>query len=99
VDYVGPVAGKTAGITIMDHPSSFRYPCRWHVRDYGLFAANPFALKEYEPNRNWRGDHTIKSGEHIHFGYRILVHNGNTEQAGIKERFFCFAEPPKVAVS
>lgn len=98
VDYYGPVEGKTMGITIMDHPQSFRYPSRWHVRDYGLFTANPFALKYYEPDKGWNGDHTIKNGEDLKFRYRILVHEGDTEQAGVGERYFSFIAPPKVAV-
>jgi hypothetical protein len=97
-DYCGPVDGKTYGITIMDHPSSFRYPARWHVRDYGMFTSNPFALKSYEPNRNWSGDHTIRQGEQIDFCYRIFVHEDDTAKAGVGERYFCFAAPPKVSV-
>ncbi|MHC5544912.1 DUF6807 domain-containing protein, partial [Singulisphaera rosea] len=42
VDYPGPVVGQTLGIAIMNHPESFRFPTTWHVRTYGLFAANPF---------------------------------------------------------
>lgn len=98
VDYCGPVARKTMGITIMDHPSSFRYPTRWHVRDYGLFTANPFALKYYEPDKGINGDHTIKSGEDIRFQYRLYVHEGNTKQANVAERYLNFAAPPKVEV-
>lgn len=96
VDYYGPVEGKTMGITIMDHPSSFRYPTRWHVRDYGLFTANPFALKYYEPGRGWNGDHTIKNGDELSFAYRLYVHEGDTEQAACGERYFAFIAPPKV---
>lgn len=98
VDYYGPVEGKLMGITIMDHPSSFRYPTRWHVRDYGLFTANPFALKYYEPDRGWNGDHTIKKGEDLSFSYRLLVHEGDTEQAGVREKYFGFIAPPKIEV-
>ena len=47
VDYCGPVDGETVGITIHDHPSSFGFPCRWHVRTYGLFAANPFGVSDF----------------------------------------------------
>lgn len=98
VDYWGPVDGKIMGITIMDHPSSFRYPSRWHVRDYGLFTANPFALKHYEPNRDWTGDHAMKKGDQLDFRYRLYVHEGDTEHAGVRERYFGFIAPPKVEV-
>ncbi|MGB9619825.1 MAG: DUF6807 family protein, partial [Armatimonadota bacterium] len=98
VDYYGPVDGKTMGITIMDHPSSFRYPTRWHVRDYGLFTANPFALKYYEPGRGWNGDHTIRSGDLLHFQYRLYVHEHDTRQANCTEKYFGFIAPPKVEV-
>ncbi|MGH7139950.1 MAG: PmoA family protein, partial [Pirellulales bacterium] len=42
VDYHGKVDGQAVGIAFLNHPESFRYPTRWHVRDYGLFAATPF---------------------------------------------------------
>ena len=47
VDYHGPVDGQTLGIAILNHPASFRFPTGWHVRTYGLFAANPFAQEEF----------------------------------------------------
>lgn len=98
VDYCGPVEGKTMGITVMDHPTSFRYPTRWHVRDYGLFTANPFALKHYEPEMSMDGGHTILNGEDLCFSYRIYVHEGDTQQANVRERYFNFIAPPKVGI-
>ena len=54
-DYYGPVEGRTVGLAIFDHPSNPVHPTYWHVRDYGLFAANPFGqhdfLKKKEPHR------------------------------------------------
>lgn len=99
VDYSGPVGDKTMGIAVMDHPSSFRYPTRWHVRDYGLFAANPFALKYYEPDLGLNGDYTIPNGDQISFAYRIYVHEGDTQRASVGDRYFGFIAPPKVEVS
>jgi hypothetical protein len=98
VDYYGPVGGKTVGIAIFDHPDSFRYPTRWHVRDYGLFTANPFALKYYEPERGWNGDHTMKKGESLTFRYRLYAHRGDTQSAGVSDRFLTFIHPPKIEV-
>ena len=40
------------GIAILNHPASFRYPTYWHVRDYGLFAANPFGLHDFKWGEN-----------------------------------------------
>ena len=47
VDYTGPVEGKTVGVAILNHPDSFRFPTTWHVRTYGLFAANPFGWHDF----------------------------------------------------
>lgn len=98
VDYYGPLDGQTVGIAIMDHPESFRYPTRWHVRDYGLFTANPFALKYYEPDRGWNGDHLLKQGEEMRFRYRLYIHSGRTEEANVRDKWLAFACPPKVTI-
>jgi hypothetical protein len=86
VDYTGPVEGETLGIAMLTHPSSFRYPSYWHVRTYGLFAANPFGLSHFKGKGN-DGSHTIKSGESITMRYRVLIHKGTTEEAAIAKAF------------
>jgi len=98
VDYSGPVGDKTMGIAIMDSPASFRYPSRWHVRDYGLFTANPFALKYYEPDTGINGDHTIPNGQQIEFKYRVYVHEGGADQAEVAKHYADFVSPPEVRV-
>jgi hypothetical protein len=42
-DYSGRVEDQIVGIALLDHPSNPGHPARWHVRDYGLMTANPFA--------------------------------------------------------
>lgn len=74
VDYSGPVDGKPAGIVVFDLPDSFRHPTRWHVRDYGLFAANPFGNKDWKSTD--QGDATIKKGESMRLHYRVLFYDG-----------------------
>jgi hypothetical protein len=77
VDYHGPVAGKTAGITIFCMPDNFRNPCRWHVRPYGLFAANPFGARDFPKDDGIKqGEVTIRAGESLAIHYRVLFYSG-----------------------
>lgn len=96
VDYTGPVDGKTVGVAILNHPDSFRYPTTWHVRTYGLFAANPFGWHDY--GRKESGDHTVAAGESIHFAYRVILHEGDTASANLPGAFESYAKPPTVEV-
>src|ERR1043165_3978697 len=52
VDYHAEKDGKVYGIAMFDHPQNPRHPTWWHVRDYGLFAANPFGQHDFESVRN-----------------------------------------------
>ncbi len=98
VDYYGPVNGKTVGIAVMDHLSSFRHPTHWHVRTYGLFAANPFGLKDFPNGKGKNGSHTIPKGGEMRFRYRIFIHEGTTEDAGVALVADGYRNPPTVTV-
>jgi hypothetical protein len=78
VDYDGVVEGQKVGIVVFDHPQNDRHPPRWHVRDYGLFAVNPFGVKDFEPNASSRGGHELAAGKSMRFRYRVIVHPGDT---------------------
>jgi hypothetical protein len=95
-DYSGPVAGETVGIAILDHPDNFRYPTYWHVRDYGLFAANPFGLRYFIGDKTGAGRHTVPAGEELTFRYRVLIHRGTCEEAHVADWHAEFAQPPAV---
>ncbi len=86
VDYHGPVNGETVGIAIMNHPSSFRFPTHWHVRTYGLFAANPFGLGDF-PSPAKDGKHVLEPGDDLLLRYRVLFHRGDTKDADIAGAF------------
>ena len=90
-DYYGPVNGKTVGVAIFDHPSNPRHPTWWHVRDYGLFAANPFGQHDFEKKPKGVGDLRLKTGESVTFRYRFYFHTGTTEEAGVKTRYDTYA--------
>lgn len=78
VDYSGPVDDQTVGITIHDHPSSFGYPCRWHVRTYGLFAANPFGFYHFTGGPKTSGT-VLKDGLTMRVNYRVVLHDGGLD--------------------
>ena len=91
VDYHGPVAGETVGIAILNHPASFRFPTTWHVRTYGLFAANPFGLHNFPDGKSADGSVTLKPGESFTLKHRIVFHTGDEKQAKIAEAFAEYA--------
>ncbi len=97
-DYVGPVAGQTVGITVMDHPGNFRHPTPWHVRDYGLMTANPFGLSAFTNDKSNDGSQTWKAGQTIVWNYRVLIHPGDTAQANVAGHYANYTEPPTVQV-
>ena len=87
-DYYGPVGGKTVGIAIFDHPQNPRHPTWWHVRDYGLFAANPFGQHDFEslPDKT-AGNLVVPAGKSVTFRYRFYLHEGDDQQAKVAERY------------
>ncbi|PYV19327.1 MAG: hypothetical protein DMG07_02115 [Acidobacteria bacterium] len=87
VDYSGTLDGAKLGVAIMDHPASFRHPTTWHVRAYGLFAANPFGLRDFTGDKAADGSHRLEPGKHLVLRYRVLVHPGSTAEANIAAEY------------
>ena len=82
VDYTGTVDGEKLGIAILDHPQNSRR-ARWHVRAYGLFAANPFGRNTFAKEKGEDGSVVLDKGAKLHFRYRIVIHPGDAKDAGI----------------
>jgi hypothetical protein len=87
-DYYGPVDGKIVGVAIFDHPQNPRHPTWWHVRDYGLFAANPFGEHDFEklPDKT-AGNLIVPAGHDLTFRYRFYLHLGDESQARVAEHY------------
>lgn len=71
-DYSGSIDGRRVGITLMPDPKN---PLRswYHVRDYGLMVANPFAgqaLGQGTPSRV-----AVKPGETLRLRFGVLLHS------------------------
>ena len=92
VDYHGPAQGDHVGIAILNHPSSFRFPSYWHVRPYGLFAANPFGLHDFMPaTKEKAGAHEMKKGDKFMLRYRVIFHKGDEKEGKIAEAYKKYA--------
>ena len=82
---------ETVGIAIMNHPDSFRYPTTWHVRDYGLFAANPFGIAAFTGDKTQDGSMTLEPGKSLRFRYRVIIHPGDYKTADIAKMYADYA--------
>jgi hypothetical protein len=91
-DYYGPVEGRVVGIAMFDHPSNPAHPTWWHVRDYGLFAANPFGVHDFEKKDPGAGNLNIPAGQSVTFKYRFYLHQGNEVEARVPERYREYAK-------
>jgi hypothetical protein len=79
-DYSGEINGDKLGIAIFDNPKN-SHRARWHVRGYGLFAANPFGLSAFSGDKTQDGSVTLQPGEKMHFAYRVVIHPAGTDLA------------------
>lgn len=66
-DYKGMIDGKLYGVAVFDNEKNERYPTTWHIRNYGLFAAN---------NLYFKGGYTLKAGESVTYRYRVCFYEG-----------------------
>jgi hypothetical protein len=96
----GVKEGKVVGVAILNHPASINYPSYWHVRNYGLFSANPLGQadfqkgqpKQYRKNKVIPLRLTLERGETAHFRFLVIVYEGPRTHEQMEERFREFAE-------
>ena len=81
MDYFGKRGTVVEGIAILQHPENPWYPSPWFTRDYGFISPTPM----YWPSNG--ESISMKKGEKLVLKYRVLVHGGNTAEAGIAEIF------------
>jgi hypothetical protein len=88
-DLSGKIDGKDYGVAVFDDPQNPLHPTNWHVRRYGLLAANPFGLHDFDPKNTAKGagDFKIEPGKPATFKYRVLVHAGDAESVKLAERY------------
>lgn len=92
-DYSGPINGKVVGLAIFDDPKNI--PACWHVRGYGLMAANPFGRDKHAKFPGVKGNNDLvklKKGEHLQLRYGMLLHTGDAVSGEVAEHYKRFVE-------
>jgi hypothetical protein len=85
-DYSGSIDGRSVGLMLAPDPAN-RFPSRFHARDYGFFAANPFGgqvFGEKQPRKT-----VIARGEALRLRFGVLLHadtdEGKTDRQALYE--------------
>lgn len=77
--YGGKLDGEDVAIAVFDNEKNERYPTCWHIRNYGLFAAN---------NLFFRGGVSIPENEKLTYKYRICFFNNTASD--VSDRFLIY---------
>jgi len=88
----GTVEGVPVGVVILDHPANPRHPTWWHARTYGLVAANPFGVHDFEKKPAGTGDLTLAPGESLRLRYRVLLHGAGWDAERVERAWGAWAE-------
>ncbi|UCG60080.1 MAG: PmoA family protein [Phycisphaerales bacterium] len=89
----GVKQGKVVGVAILNHPESINYPTYWHVRDYGLFSANPLGQGDFQRQDKYKKNRpiplrlTLEPKETVHFRFLFVVYEGVRTKEQLEERF------------
>jgi hypothetical protein len=93
-DYSGPVDGKEVGLTILADPKN-AHPTAWHVRSYGLMAANPFGRDKHAKFPAVKGNNELvrlQKGEHLQLRYGMLLHTGDAVSGDVAANYQRFVK-------
>lgn len=81
LDYYGERKSGAEGIAILQHPGNPGFPSKWFTRDYGFMSPTPYWWPEDDKATYY------KKGDKVLLRYRILVHGGSSDEAGIATLF------------
>jgi hypothetical protein len=86
VDYTAELEGERIGVAMFDNPKNPASPTRWHVRDYGLFSANPIAnniFDESQPETRLK----LAKGQKLSYRWRVVIHPGDAVTGQVAEMY------------
>ncbi len=81
------------GVAVLSGPTSLGQPAWRHVRDYGLFASNPFGQRDFEPNNpEANGEQRLNKDETMTFSFRVLFHGGDLTPDDLNQAYLDYVE-------
>jgi hypothetical protein len=86
----GKIGAEPVTIAILDHPSNPNSPTYWHARGYGLFSANVFGRKVFDPEQA-ELTLTLEPGQSVTFRHRVLILGTPATPESIEREFETFA--------
>lgn len=93
-DYSGPIDGKQVGLAVLADPKN-AHPTCWHVRGYGLMAANPFGREKHAKFPAMKGKNELvrlDKGQHLQLRYGMLLHTGDAVEGQVAEQYKRFVQ-------
>jgi hypothetical protein len=82
----GKIGAEPVTIAIFDHPQNPNAPTYWHARGYGLFAANPFGVKDFTAGKQTL-NYTLQPHQSITFRYRVLILDATATPAEVDKDY------------
>nr|ABX10626.1 hypothetical protein 3FN_1 [uncultured planctomycete 3FN] len=76
--------GSVEGIAVFDHPQNPWSPCPWFTRDYGFISPTPMNFLKTP----WK----LPAGKSVQLVYRVVLHAGTPEQAGLDDLHKAWAQ-------
>jgi hypothetical protein len=86
----GNIGSEPITIAMLDHPSNPNSPTYWHARGYGLFSANVFGRKVFDPKQE-ELTLTLAPGKSVTFRHRVLVLDAAATADDIEREFNAFS--------
>jgi len=83
IDYSNTVSGETAGVAVFQWPDGKEHP--WLTREYGCFGPR-------RPDEQSGKPFTLKKGETISQRVGILVHEGDSKDGRVAERYALYID-------
>lgn len=96
IDYSGQVDGKEVGIAVFDQPGA-ALPASWHVRAYGLNAANPFGreLSGFPSQKGKKELARIPENGSLQLRYGVYAHSGDVKSGKVADAYEEFKKAPR----